>query len=86
MICHLYNQVLFKELHFTTSPSERVMVPFDLLRKSLSLYIRMCIHKAADSREGGANEEEEAWFVEEVMGVLRWSKEVLLPAFSDNLQ
>lgn len=60
------------------------MVPFDLLRKSLSLYVRMCIHKRVESGGEGRTSDEEAWFAEEVRGVLRWSTKVLLPALSDN--
>ncbi len=59
------------------------MVPFDLLKKALSLYMRMCIHKALSGKEGGVSEREGAWFAEEVSGVLRWCREVLLPAFSE---
>ena len=62
------------------------MVPFDLLKKALSLYMRMCIHKAASAKERGSGEKEGVWFVEEVTGVLRWCREVLLPAFNENLQ
>ena len=58
------------------------MVPFDLLKKAFSLYMRMCIHKAADSQD----KKEGAWLAEEVAGVLKWCREVLLPMFDEKLQ
>ncbi len=62
------------------------MVSFDLLKKAFSLYMRMCIHKAADSKEGGVDKKEGAWLVDEVAGVLKWCREVLLPMFNEKLQ
>ena len=59
------------------------MVPFDLLKKALSLYMRMCIHKALSGHEGMVSEREGAWLTEEVTGVLKWSRDVLLPAMSE---
>jgi len=56
------------------------VTPFDLLKKALFLYMRMCIHKRLES--GGVASDEEAWFNEEVRGVLRWCGKVVLPALS----
>ena len=66
-------QVLLEEHHFSSTQPERSLLPFALLRKALSLYTRMCIHRRVGFSE------KEAWFVEEIKDMLKWCTKVLLP-------
>ena len=55
---------------------------FDLLRQSLTLYVRVSMHRWAGEEEGAQGEGQEAWFSKEMRSLMRWSEENLVTIMS----
>ena len=72
-------------LHFSSAQSSRP-VPFELLKKAFSLYLRMCVHRRVRGIGGRATKDEEgeeAWLIEEMKDIQQWCTDVLLPPLTE---
>ena len=56
-------------------------VNFDLLRQSLSLYVRMSMHRKSGEEEEGQG----VWFVEEMKTLMDWCRRILVPILSEKI-
>ena len=77
----LYLQALLEQYWLSEAPPEQANQPvsFDVLLNSLSLYFRLCMHKACDSGTTSNTDK----LVKHLEEIITWGGRVLLPALKE---
>ena len=74
-LCSFLQELLESHFSHDTPPPSSPPLSFSLLTNALNVYLRMCMHKRAES-------EDQEEFGQRVQEVLTWAERVLLPALS----